>query len=69
MTLDSQIAQKSSPKIFSKKSYLTFGAFKSKKPPKSSKKSIINGKLRPLYRWRRVDIVNMNSLGTTESNV
>ena len=61
MTLDSQMAQKSSPKIFSKKSYHTCGAFKSKKPLKSSKKSVFNGKLRPLYRRRRLDIESLNS--------
>ena len=68
MTLDSQMAQKSLPKIFLKKSYCTCGAFKSKKPQKSSKKSVFNGISRPFCRSRRVDNESLNSHDISQSD-
>jgi hypothetical protein len=67
ITLESQMAQQNSPKIFSRKNYCTCGVLKCKKPPKSSKMSILNGKMRTLNVLLRDDIVNMECLDTTGS--
>jgi hypothetical protein len=67
MKLKSHLAQQNSPKIFSRKNYCTCGALKCNKPPKSSKMSSFNLKLRPLNVLLRVDNVNMEGQDTTES--
>jgi uncharacterized protein YunC (DUF1805 family) len=61
------MAQQNSLKIFSRKNYCTCGAFECKKPPKSGKMYIFNGKMRTLIVLLRVDIVNMDCLDTTGS--
>jgi hypothetical protein len=46
-TLENQMAQQKSLKIFSRNKYCTCGALKCKKAQKSSKMSIYNGNMRP----------------------
>jgi hypothetical protein len=54
--------------LFSEKNDCTYGAVKSINPATSIKVSFYKGKIRPLKQWRRVDIVNMDCLNTSESN-
>jgi hypothetical protein len=68
MTLESQMAQRNSPKILSRKNYCTCGALKCIKPPKLCKISIFYGNMRPLIQWLRVDIERPNSQDTRESD-
>jgi len=68
MIPESQMVHQFSIKIFSKKCYLTWGAFKCEKLPKSIKGSFYSGKMRPLNRPRRVDIESPHWHDTWESD-
>jgi len=68
MILESQMAQQFSIKIFSRNIYITWGALKSKKTPKSIQISFYRGKMTPLNWSLRFDIETPHWHDTRESD-